>query len=753
MENKIKRRNILLLAILVCIGIAAMYLPSFLNGKYFVGGGDVKTQWFPFYILNRRTTISALKSGGWPFYSFVLFLGNNIWSSKTSYGLFDIYNLLSYFLDSNYFVIYDLLTFVKILVSALSMYLLIKTIYRNDKSALIAGLCYGLGSFSLYFTSQPGFLSFYSLAPFYLLAMEHYLQRGGKLLFIFMVFILLLGNYYLFYALSLLSPLYFLYRYYNLHGSFKGVVAQTLILIFYYLVGVLLSGIVILPAFFYVLNNERVGEVCKLATYNDLKLYLHLLISSLVPNHTYIYGNNVFDFTAHTFKEVCLYSGSLIALLVPQFLTDKNKKFALSTAILYLLLILILFSPFAGSVLNGFAEPCFRWLFFLEIINIIVAAAYLSSLEKINRHNLLLTASVEILLIAGCFFKAISLEGAKLSDYVPQLAIFVTVMAFMLVNVWSYLQGERFLLSLLFAELLLFSLIQGFRTQNDAISKTELDAVTNVLADSDDPDYLNYYLESLDAHNSQEFYRVYVPYDSLYWSFSHDLAAIYNFRGLMTYDSTYAQSFNKMRKIDYDGVVDTIDWEFNIQNPDIISFLSTKYAIVTKTEEIPFRNYEIVADNYRGSLIVAENQDYRPIGVSYDTAITYEEVQNDSSKLLETVISDHDVTAYLGDNGSALYNVAAYQNIFTAEIDCVKPSFVVTGIPYEAGWRLRVNGEDGELIECNGGFNGFAVPAGHSQIEMVFIPYGVKAGALLSAIGTMIYLGLIIIEIRKRRIK
>ena len=103
MQNRLKKHKYFLLLITVLIvGTFLMFLPSYLKGNYFVGGGDVKTQWYPFYVLNRRTTINALRDKTLPFYSFVLFLGNNIWASKSSYGLFDIYNILTYVLNKDY---------------------------------------------------------------------------------------------------------------------------------------------------------------------------------------------------------------------------------------------------------------------------------------------------------------------------------------------------------------------------------------------------------------------------------------------------------------------------------------------------------------------------------------------------------------------------------------------------------------------------------------------------------------------------
>ena len=164
-------------------------------------------------------------------------------------------------------------------------------------------------------------------------SIEIYLKNNKKFLFIITVFTLLLTNYYLFVALSLFSPLYFLYRYYNINKSFKNVIISTLKLIGYYFIGVLLSGIVIVPAFFYVIQNERVGGLNTSLAYKDLSVYFHLFTSAFVPNHTYIYGNNVFELGEHTLKEILLYSGTIVELLTPQFITDKDSIFKKSTII------------------------------------------------------------------------------------------------------------------------------------------------------------------------------------------------------------------------------------------------------------------------------------------------------------------------------------------------------------------------------------------------------------------------------------
>lgn len=749
-----KHKYFVCLLILLSVAAILMFLPSWIRGNYFVGGGDVKTQWYPFYTLNRRTTINALKDHTLPFYSFVLFLGNNIWASKSSYGLFDIYNIFTYILDNNFFFIYNLQCFIKILISGIACYLLIHNIYKNKKTSLIAGLCYGLSSFAIYFTSQPGFLSFYSLVPFYFLGIELYLKNNKKILFILTVFTLLLTNYYLFVALSLFSPLYFLYRYYNIYKTFKSVLISTIKLIAYYFVGVLLSGVVIVPAFFYVIQNERVGGLNTSLSYKDFSVYLHLFTSAFVPNHTYIYGNNVYELGEHTLKEILLYSGTIVGLLVPQFITDTNDKFKKSTIIVYILLLVSTFTPMIGSIINGFSEPCFRWFFIFIIFNIIISSRYITNLEYLNIKSLKGSLVFEIFIILISYFGCLLYKHYSFSNYTIQFSIFVITILFMFINYITIVKYKKVLVSLCIIELALFSCLFGYKSLITSVSKDDITNVTSVLADNDNYHNLKDYLNSLDEDNVNQYYRTYISYNDLYWSFSHDLGIIYNNNGLMTYDSTFAPSFAKMRRLNHDEIVDIIDWEFNIKDPYIMNFLSTKYSITVDEESIPFNNYEIVDNEYRGSLKVALNLDYRPIVSLYSKAITYKEFKtkysNNTSLLNEYVITDSKISN-LNSSVSACTNVEYYDNYFGCNLYSSDNSFAVIGLPYDEGWKITINGNPIEYIECNGGMIGFNVNEGNNEIKMYFMPKGFKLGLILTTVGTCIFVVLLATSIRKKK--
>lgn len=748
-----KQKHLIILCGLLSLAVLAMFLPSIIQGKYFVGGGDVKTQWYLFYVLDRRTTINAIKDHTLPFYSFILFLGNNIWASKSSYGLFDIYNVLSYVIKQDYFYIYNLQSLIKIIVSGLSGYLLIDYLYHNKKTSLVAGLCYGLSSFAIYFTSQPGFLSFYSLAPLYFLGMEYYLNEKKKCLFIISTFLLLLINYYFFYAISLFSPLYFIYSYFNINKKLKGVFKSAIILIGYYAIGVLLSAFVIVPAFLYVIQNERVGGLNTSLNYQYLSVYFHLFISAFSPSHTYIYGNNVFELGEHTLKEICLYAGTITAILVPQFLTDNDVKYKRSTTVLYIILIIMVFTPILGSIINGFSEPCFRWFYIFIIINIVTSSKYLSELDLLNKKNLVITIIVEILMVVVFYLSCIIYNAYSMSNYFKQTMIFVITILFMTVNGVLLVRKKKQFIIVTFIELTLFTFLFGYKSLATSISKKDIEEVTSVLAENDNYYNLSDYLNGLEDGNYGEYYRVYIPYDDLYWSFSHNFNIIYNINGLMTYDSTYAQSFNKMRSLNYLEIVDVIDWQFNIRDPEIMNFLSTKYSITLSEDKIPFDNYEILDNTYRGSLIVAKNLDYKPFGRTYNKTMSYDDLKekynNDTSLLNEYVITDDEI--HVGKSIYSMRNVSYYDNCIFGDIDTEEESFVVLSLPYDNGWKIKVNGKQVEYHECNGGMIGFNVEEGANSVEMYFTPKGFFVGVLLSGIGVVLLGTLLIIDKKGKR--
>lgn len=741
-----------LLILFMLISITTMMLPAWLEGKFFLGGGDIKTQWDPFYYLNRQETISALKDGKLPFYSWILFLGTNLWSSKASYGLFDIYNLFTYPFHTDYLHVYLVLCYLKMLVAAMLCYVYLEYIGIRKEYCMLGGLCFGMSSFGVYFTSEFGFLSFYSLLPLYFLGIEMFLKERKRIPFIISVILLFLTNYYLFFSITLLSPVYFIYRCVNIRREFKTMVLNALEMVGLYLIGFLICGVMILPVFSFITQNQRVGAGGLVYTYNNLKIYLHLLTASLIPNQTYIFGNNVYTFDNHNLKELCFFSSSCVTLLIPQAFCDTDKRFRFSTVVLFLVTGLFMYLPFMASALNGFSEPSFRFSMFCIFINILVFVSVLDRNKHLNTKLLIVTFVAEAIVIYACFFGVAAVENLEISSYKKQLAWISVCCLFLLVYSVLLSRGLRHVVKyIMLVEVSLYAISFGYRVKGTDLVSYEY--ARSVLNDYRSYETVKDYLDGLEEENRKSFYRTYVPYGSLYWYTTRNMNIYYDLPGVMTYDSTYEPSFDGFRYLGNIPTVQDIDWEFSVEDPDLLDFLNVKYALALSEDEIPFNSYSIVQSDYRWSIIIAENNNYVSLGRTCSGLISKESYDGDPKKLMDNIISDDPEIADMLDrtpgNEAEMHDIYYDHNHMEGVIDCPESTVMLMTIPYDEGWKVLVNGEEVKTYNINRGFLGIPVQKGRNTVDMYFIPPGFKTGAVLTAIGSAMFLVVLFAEIRR----
>lgn len=73
---------------------------------------------------------------------------------------------------------------------------------------------------------------------------------------------------------------------------------------------------------------------------------------------------------------------------------------------------------------------------------------------------------------------------------------------------------------------------------------------------------------------------------------------------------------------------------------------------------------------------------------------------------------------------------------------------LLTSIPYDAGWRIRIDGARVPTEVVNFGFVGASLPAGEHEITLSYVPRGALAGAMISLIGLA---GILIVPIAQRK--
>jgi Bacterial membrane protein YfhO. len=763
MKNKLSNRKFeFTLLGLVILTLLAMLIPYLVTNTPFEYGGDVKPQHFAFYTEFHSMIMNFIETRQFPFYSWTSFLGTVFWSSKTYYGLGDVYNYLSIFIHTHYYNIYMFQTVLKLLVSSFSFYYLSRVYKYNKQTSIILGLSYAFSSWILFFLGQPMFISFCSFLPLFFIGIEKYLEDRKRVFFIFSVAILLCTNYYLFFILSIVTPAYFIYRYYTLHQEMRGMIKSALELILYYGLGVLVTGILIFPTALYITQNERVGAINFIVLYEDIKIYFHLIQGLFVPSQNLIYyTGNPFETGWHATREICLWAGSLTAILLPQVFTDKDKSFKKATIILYSLFLAILIMPVGSMVVHGMsADASFRFTIIVIVMNLLLAGRYINNLELINKKTLKITFQLIciICLLNIPIYLLVSNQITSSSEYA--YAYLLSIFSLIVVGCIFYIlmNGIKktyvFLIGIVAIEMILQSgYLIGCTRRKPLGTWDSIHKVTHVLQDQ--PGELNAYLNYLDEDNYSEYYRVFVPHETIYWSYSHNSALHYQINGTMSYDSTYEPSITELRDIAPQINEFGSPWIFNILDGDIIDFLNVKYAIVVSESELPHQNFELVTDAYRGSLLVYENLNYRPLGTTYNKVITYDVYNGDLSLLENTIICHNEdyseILSYIdiySTESSSLVHITYGNNYLSGEVYSPNNSFMVITLPHNKGWTITVNGNKVQTYKVNGGFIGIPIEKGLSSIEMNFMPDGFKTGAVLSVIGVGGIVFIFLIDLR-----
>ena len=757
MRAKIKNSlPVLLLITLVFIVFLFIFIPFVVEDKAFVIGYDIRNQYRPWFTEFRNLIKNAFYQRTFPFWSWNIFYGNNVWASKAYYFMADIYSYISLFFQGHYYSVLIIQTGLKLTVAAITMYLYGQVRGWKKSTSILLALCFAFSAWSLKYVEHPFFLSFYSFVPLYFASIELFFKKKHKYVYSILVAVLLFQNYYFFYTLSIFTVMYYLYRYFEEGYTINNLFKNILDIVLYYIAGVAITSIIIIPSALFILQSSRVFDVGQnLWFYDNIRVYFHLFISLFVPSSTFISKiitkegietyTSIYEPLKYQVRELMVWSGSLNALLLPQIFFGNNRK-RVNRGV-YALLLLLLLIPLGGSIMHGFSEPSFRWTFLLVFANLMMIAPYVDGKIKVDLRILNYTLWFVVSMILLNLPILVLILKYSFVDYLHQYGLFFISVIFILANyfVINFKKMDSVLLIFL---VLLESSFVSYITFNDnpSYKKFDWEFINNaekVLGEKYDE--LNYYLGTIEPN--QGFYRIYAPFDSVYWYMSLNNNLIYNFAEVKTYDSTYQFSNDDILKI---MPLDRgLGWSWNIQQEDLIDYSSVKYAIVTHEGELPHEHFDLIG-NFRG-LDVYRNLNYQSIARTYNNVISYQAyAKNPDPSLINThvIIDEVDLLEIEESMGGQdminIENVMVYQNMLLGDFSTNKDSFVVTSIAYDKGWKAYVDDVEVKVYSINGGFIGFKLPEGEHDIKLYFMPEGFKQGFYLSTIGVLLLIALMI---------
>lgn len=735
------------------------YLPAIITKSAYMLGTDLRMQWYEFFYEFKSLIIKFVKNHELPFYSWTTFLGNNFYASKGYYLIGDIYSYIGLFLNSNFFVMAEEVTYLKHVVSAFTFYLYLTSFDKKPTTKIICSIAYSLSSYAMYFSEQMVFQSFYSFIPLYLLGIELYFKDNKKLLFTLSCGLLFATNYYLFYTLAALTPLYFTYRYFSLGKDKKDFFKSAFILILFFILGSLLTSFIWLPAAVYMMGTDRVAT--SISFFHNQLVYPDFIISFFFPDNLYINRGNMFDTYTYYDREICTWISTILFVLITQFtkvFDDTRKKLTIG---LYAIFGIIAFFPVLCMLLHGFTNPSFRWVFIIVIINLLVISEILDNIDLIDFKLMKKTIIAFIVLIVVSFIYGYTHTTIQLSEYTKQIIFLIIGIVVMIIS--YFILKKKNLKVILLAIIVEFSIsclyysydnVKNERVvTNESIYRTKLQNHDGGAAEE---------LNLFDAENGEEneFYRTYVEQQGVYGNVSYNLNILYGIKGVATYDSTLAPSFNKMNNIVLDAEHrDSLNWMVDIVDYNVLTFLNTKYAITTTDFAMDLDSWELVDGEYYQWFCLYRNKNYLKFGNTYAKSMSEDDYinNNDSKNLLEYAIASggdlEKINNYLSEANTETLYVNYKGNNLNFGFDSDNNSFMIISIPYDEGWSIQIDGKEVEYYYVNFGFIGFPIESGRHEVSMYFIPSGLKEGLILSASSLLLIVMYSILKKRNSQIR
>ncbi len=750
-----KKENTLLTVLLAFILLNAVagfiFLPYLFMDRAFILGWDMRVLYASNFE-NLRTVMMNLKNNGiMPFWSWSSFLGNDFYSTKLFYFQ-DIFDYPFALTALPYSEIIPVQTYLKFMTAGLSFLYYAGVNRCSRRSALISSLIFAYSAYNLQTMMHPFFASFFVFLPLYFAAVDRYILNRKKGLFIFMVFFLFMNNYYLFYSVSLFTILYYIWRWDREYRTMKGMLPSAFVLIGCYLIGFAMSGIAVLPEAVSILANSRIGSRSAVLLFDRILPYLDFLSGLFLPTsmlanrETAISMLYSYDTVNRSVMAVFLWSSSLTGLLVPQYLFGRNRNTVSRISIAVICAVGLV--PILSSVMHGFSEPSFRWL---GSVSFFLTAMILPLLDdgETDRRVLAWSAITAVLITALSPALTALLSGIPLAEILPEYWLALVCLPTLLI-IWFLLYRNRKALVIIpvLAELCVVSYFSFFGNPPfSELGKPDMDRTATILGEKG---YYQSWMNMLDGNNPRQFIRNYVDSWGVYWGLSTNYNLYYDLMGVMGYDSTYTASTNDLKLLNEEKVVDYLPWTFNVTDPDIMTLVSTKYAIVSEEEQVPFHNYRFAADY--AAMKVYENLDYYNLGKTYTRVMTYDEYEPAKASLLSDVLICHkedlaEISALLGKEEVRGFTeaVPAGNNLY-AKITTAEKGFAVMAVPWHKGWSVTVNGTPVRTYAVSGGLTGIPVVSGYNEIVMTFTPVGLRAGAFLSAGGCALFLLVLVID-------
>ncbi|MBE6136030.1 MAG: hypothetical protein E7181_02025 [Erysipelotrichaceae bacterium] len=404
--------------LLLLVGFAFYFLMLVENGFILSYGGDFTAQYVPMGYHIWDYYYSILTTGHITLFDETIYLGASTIGSDAYYGLFSPFNIiLLIFPRPCVPYVIGLMSIIKLMVAGLLFRYYLKYMGCKEFAARLGGISYafvGWMAFYLWYNNYQDVLVFF---PIVLLGIEKVIREKKPWLLAFGLFLLTISNYVLMISYIIAAFFYAMFRYFQTIRT-RSLKDNLWVILFGFLgfsFGLLLTGTILVPAFFATINSPKVSSnsywlnVKTAFKDRDFGLVFSYIFNweKAKDQHDVAIGIRAYypilnfffpattdrsmptlKYTGWDFDDLCcslwVYLPNILFLVPALIDSARRKKF--SHLIAAALLTLTLCTPFMYYLFMGMVNAYARWTLFVTSSIITYVSLYISDLEHKNRH-------------------------------------------------------------------------------------------------------------------------------------------------------------------------------------------------------------------------------------------------------------------------------------------------------------------------------------------------------------------------------
>lgn len=515
--------------------------------------------------------------------------------------------------------------------------------------------------------------------------------------------------------------------------------------------GICISGVVFVPACYYVTTNSSRLNGATSAIFTRLSsAFIHSFnfhefgsrLSRLVSNNLICINDDSSAYFANYYEAPQLFCTIFIFFffgqwIVHEFIKVKNERTWVSFIVKCMLFCFLLFNSASGLILNGFAYPAYRYTFVLfPFFGLCIGSVWEEVISKKNISKL--GIGIGIFLSAFTWIYSYRYLSAEVKNYAV-IVLCLLLMGFIMLLYLCFAHKYDNTVMLWFAALVISATVL-----DNAVTTNYRTVVTkdNYSLDWDGGQLVGDTAVALEWLRSydQTFYRLEKLYTD--WSIVSD-QFIEEYSSVAWYNST--ANVNVLAFYDhiyYNATGDAAIKLFKLDTDldrQAINIANIKYLL--SKNEMESDSWELI--NHIGSVYVYKNRQIESVAKWYGKSITKEDFEalEESEKvniLMDTLVVDDAIVMDEASKATVDDFLLTKQTELTGNVICDGSGVLMLSVPYQEGWDIYVDGKRVDTYIVDYGFQGIKLDEGEHVVTARYSIPNLKIGMIISLIGVLL---------------